>query len=149
MTGITLSSTNFRMLSRIARSSSESAKSMLKMSLAVMPKDSRAGGAKLSTCTRDDSYGARLAPEVATVIDGEPALVLPLVHHLVKQGVHGLVPSITTDVPPADYDLGPAALLAAEDVVAQPAFHAARHPDRNRCQLAAESRFVETCVMML
>src|SRR5687768_1861842 len=149
MTGITWSSTNCLMLSRIARSSSESAKSMLKMSLAVIPKDSRAGRAKLTTRPGNDSDRARLAPEIATVIDGEAALVLPLVHHLVQQRVHSLVPTVATDVPPADHDLGTAALLAAKYVVAEPALHSPRHPDRNRCELAGEPRFVEPCVMVL
>src|SRR5687767_4543660 len=109
------------MLSRIARSSSESAKSMLKMSLAVIPKDSRAGRAKLTTRPGHDSDRSRLAPEIASVIDGEAALVLLLVHHLVQQCVYCLVPAGPTDVPPADHNLGPVALLAAKYVVAQPA----------------------------
>ena len=122
---------------------------MLKMSLAVIPKDSRAGRAKLTAGPGNDSHRAGLAPEIRPVIHGESTLVLPLVNHLVQQCVNGLLPPVAADVPPADHDLGATAFLSAKDVVTQPAFHPARHTDGNGGQLAAEPRFVQPAMMVL
>ena len=65
------------------------------------------------------------------MVDREPGLVLPLMHHLVQQRVQGLCPSIAPKVPPADRDLR-RLVRRCRGVVAQPALHATRYADLNR-----------------
>ena len=71
-----------------------------------------------------------LARNSTAVIDLEPLLILPLMHHLMQQGVERLVPPVTPDVPAADHDLRLAA-VRGWTVVAKPALHSARDANWN------------------
>ena len=65
------------------------------------------------------------------MIDSEPVLGLPLVHHLVEHRVLDLGPRVPSEVPAADRDLQ---WLPGPDFhgqLAQPGAHAAGQPDRN------------------
>src|SRR6185503_10551279 len=115
MIGSTRSSTKRRTLSRTARSSSESSESMLKKSCMA-----RNLGGDETTREGRDSDGTRLGSERGTVIDGEAALILPLVHHLVQQRLERLRPAVASQMPPADGDLGRVAGPGRGGVVAQP-----------------------------
>jgi hypothetical protein len=64
------------------------------------------------------------------MIDCEPLLVLPLVHHLVQQSVERLFPAVTPDVASAQNDLR-LTVIGCGAVVPEPALHAARHPNRH------------------
>ena len=79
---------------------------------------------------RSNPHGARLSPKTRAVIDCEPLLVLPLVHHLVEESVERLFPAIAPDVPSAQNDLGLIA-IGRRAVVSEPAFHTARHANRH------------------
>src|SRR5450756_44288 len=81
---------------------------------------------------------ARLRPEARSMIDDQPLLVLPLVHHLVQQRVQRLLPPVAPDMPPAD-DYLRLAPVSGRAVVAQPALHPARDAEENRPQRAAKS----------
>src|SRR6267378_1619388 len=90
------------------------------------------------TSQRSYPHGPRLGPEAGPVIDDEPLLVLPLVHHLVKQCMQGFVPSIAPDVSPAQHDFRHAA-FARRAVVAEPALHPPGDSYRNLAEHAVES----------
>src|SRR5438094_7539031 len=99
MMGNTRSSTKRRTLSRMARSSSESC--------ASIPKKSIMAG-KLcgddSARRRWDSNFACFGAKQAAVVDLITILVLPLVHHLVKQRPKRFLPSFATQMTSADRD---------------------------------------------
>src|SRR5205807_1988983 len=84
-----------------------------------------------------DADLARLGAELRPVIDGMAALVLPLVHHLVQQGVPGFLPPVPADVPPAERDLGRLPMRGAR-IVAEATPHASRHAQRYRFQSTVE-----------
>src|SRR5438067_2915542 len=127
MIGMTRSSTKRRTLSRTARSSSESRASIPKKSIISNAKENRETG-KLG-CDRTTREGgntdrARLGAECRSVIDGESALVLPLMHHLVQQGVQRFVPAMASQVAPADRDLRRLARARGSGVVTESRAHA-------------------------
>jgi hypothetical protein len=75
------------------------------------------------------------------MIDGEPLLVLPLVHHLVEQRVERLLPAITPNVPSAQNDLRLMA-VRRRTVVTEPTLHSTRHPNRHLAECPAEPLFI-------
>jgi hypothetical protein len=56
-------------------------------------------------CGRVDADVARFRPEPRPVVDRQPGLILPLVNHLVDEGVDDLLPPVPTNVTPTDRDL--------------------------------------------
>jgi hypothetical protein len=77
------------------------------------------------------------------MIDPEPGLGLPLVNHLVQQGMLHLAPGMPRDVTPADGDIDGLAGPDLNRELTQPGAHAARKPDRDIPQSAAEVLRVE------
>lgn len=77
----------------------------------------------------------------------EPALVLPLMNHLMQQRLHRLVPTVPPNMAAADDDCGALTVGAAPRVMAEPAPHPARDVDRQRGQLAGELLLVELRMM--
>jgi len=75
------------------------------------------------------------------VIDDEPLLILPLMHHLVQQRVQRFVPAIAPNVAAAQDDLRLAA-FARRTVVTEAALHAARDANRHLAQHTVESLLV-------
>jgi hypothetical protein len=73
----------------------------------------------VTLCQGRDANLLRLAPEFAAVIDFEARLILPLMHHLVKQGLDSLAPSVASDVTAADDNLRLTVRLSAKSVVAE------------------------------
>jgi len=80
------------------------------------------------------------------MVDGQPALVLPLMHHLVQQRLDGLAPTMSSDVTATYRDLGALAQWIAVSVVPKPALHASRHPYRNPRKPAAEPLAVQQLI---
>ena len=78
------------------------------------------------------------------MIDLAASFVLPLMHHLVKQSVNGLVPSVPADMIPADHYLCCASVLAAPRIMTETALQSPRYSDWNLAQLAIELLAVET-----
>jgi hypothetical protein len=64
-------------------------------------------------------------------------------HHLMKQRVQRLIPSMASDVPPADGDLAQLA-TRARGVMSQATFPSPRHADRDRTQGSAKVLVVES-----
>ncbi|GAC1412113.1 MAG: hypothetical protein NVSMB53_08910 [Gemmatimonadaceae bacterium] len=62
------------------------------------------------------------------MIDDQSLLVLPLMHHLVQEGVERFAPPVTSNVPPADDYFGLAS-QAGGAIVAESAFHSTRDTD--------------------
>ena len=91
---------------------------------------------------------SRLAPESRTVVHRETGLRLPLMHHLVQQGVLHLGPGVAGDVATADGDLhrSPGSDLHAQ--LAEPRPHPAREPDRQAPERSAEMLAVEPLVSL-
>src|SRR5215471_7345543 len=102
MIGRTCSSTNWRTLSRTARSSSERRLSMSKKSSMAKANQLTIRGA---SGRRRDADLARLGPEASPMVDRPVRLVLPLVDHLVEERVENLLPAVPPEVTPADRDL--------------------------------------------
>jgi hypothetical protein len=92
---------------------------------------------------RQHPHLPRFAPECLPVIDPKPGLSLPLVYHLVQQGVLDLGPCMPRDVAPADGDIEWAAGPDFHCELAKAAAHAAREPDRDLAQNATEVLRVE------
>ncbi len=65
------------------------------------------------------------------MIDLKPGFGLPLVYHLMQQGVLDLGPGVPRDVTPADGNAEGAAGPDLHRELAQPGAHAAREPDRD------------------
>src|SRR4029077_928671 len=82
-----------------------------------------------------------LRPKTRPMVDDQPLLVLPLVHHLVQQRVQRLLPPVAANVAPADDDLG-LTTFARRRVVPQPALHPPRDANGNHSQRSAESLIV-------
>ena len=72
------------------------------------------------------------------MIDDVPVLVLPLVHHLVEQGVECLRHSVPPNVTAADHDLGPVIIAARGAVVTEPALHSPRDAQAYAAQLSGK-----------
>ena len=72
------------------------------------------------------------------MIDPEPTLRLPLVHHLVQHRVLDLGPRVSGEVPAADRDLQRLAGANLHCQLTQPGAHAAGQPDRDLAQCSAE-----------
>src|SRR3954469_13608622 len=83
----------------------------------------------------------RLRAEARAMIDHQPLLVLPLVHHLVEQRVQRFIPAIAADVAATDHDLG-LATFPPGAVVAESALHASRNSNRDGAQRSAEALVV-------
>jgi hypothetical protein len=83
------------------------------------------------------------------VIDSQPPLRLPLVHHLVQQRVLDLSPRVPGDVPPAEADLCRTTGLEVHRELAQTALHPTREPDRNFSEGSAEVLTVELAMERL
>src|SRR5437868_3028293 len=94
-----------------------------------------------STRKRRDPDRTGLHPKTRPMIDDEPLLVLPLMHHLVQQRVQRLLPPVAPDVPAAQDDLRLAA-FARRTVVAESALHPAGDADRDLAESAVEPIFV-------
>jgi hypothetical protein len=77
------------------------------------------------------------------VVDPEPGLRLPLVHHLVQQGVLDFGPGVPRQVAATHRDLRGAAGAEIGGELSQPGAHPARQPDRNVTQRATEMLRVE------
>src|SRR5690606_9415733 len=85
-----------------------------------------------------DSDVPRLLPECAAMVDRVPVLVLPLVNHLVQQGVQRLVPAMPLDVRVADGDLRTLPPRKRGGVVAEAALHAPGHAYGDRPEQSLE-----------
>lgn len=82
------------------------------------------------------------------MIRARPLLILPLVNHFVKQGVESLIPAVSPDMMPANYDFGFPPRLAPPHVVTQPALHAPGNSDRDAAELTSETRLVQESVVV-
>src|SRR5690242_8112377 len=82
-------------------------------------------------------HRASFGPERRSMVDDEPLLILPLVHHLVQKRVHRFVPAVAANVAPADNNFRLAA-FCRRTVVAESAAHPSRDAYWNLAQLAAE-----------
>src|SRR5687767_11086008 len=80
------------------------------------------------------------------MVHRQPALVLPLMHHLVKQRLDGLAPAMPPDVPAAYRDLGPFARWIAVSVMPESALHSTRHTDGNPGKRPAEALAIQLFV---
>lgn len=83
------------------------------------------------------------------MVDTEPRLGLPLMHHLVEHGVLDLGPWMTNQVPPADGDLQWPPRPDVYRHLAQPGTHPGRKPDGNLPQRSAEMSLVQAAVQSL
>jgi hypothetical protein len=72
------------------------------------------------------------------MIDAKPGFGLPLVYHLVQQGMLDLGPCMPRDVTPADGDIEWASGPDVNGELTQAGAHAAREPDRDLAQGRAE-----------
>src|SRR5687768_7810986 len=81
---------------------------------------------------RLDSHLASLSPKLPSVVDRHAVLALPLVHHLVQQGVQRLFPAMSPDVSATDGDLRGATARAWRAVLTEAVPHAAGDADRDR-----------------
>ena len=77
------------------------------------------------------------------MIDLHSSLVLPLMYHLMQQGMNRFVPSIAPNMPSTDDDLRLMPRLSAPRVVTEPGLHPAGNTNRNSCQLTAELHCVQ------
>lgn len=91
----------------------------------------------------------RLPPKLSAMVNPQPALVLPLMNHLVQQCMDGLFPTVALDMPAADNDLGGVPVLAAPCVVPEPALHSPRHPYRHPFQLTTKLRSIQRRMLAL
>ena len=85
----------------------------------------------------------RLLAKRSAVIDPEPTLRLPLVHHLVQHCMLDLGPRMSSQVPATDRDLE---RLAGPDLhcqLTQPGAHAAGQSNRNLAQCSTEVLGIE------
>ena len=96
-----------------------------------------AGGEEPSRGGRDP-HRAGAGAEGRTVVDDVSMLILPLMHHFVKQRVERFGPSMATDVASANDDLGAVVGAARDAVVTEAALHAARHADGDGPELGRE-----------
>jgi hypothetical protein len=114
----------------------------------MLPRSGRlaAGRAKVAFRSRKDADLSRLAPEGGTVVHREAGLRLPLVHHLMQQGVLHLGPGVAGDVATTDGDLDrpPGPELNAQLAESRP--HPAREPERQTPEDSAEMLGVEPLV---
>jgi hypothetical protein len=103
-------------------------------------------GAEASFRSREDSDLPRLVAERRAVIHREAGLRLPLMHHLVQQGVLHLDPGMARDVATAEGDLyrPPGSDIHAQ--LTEPSPHPAREPDRQTPEGFAEVLGVEPLV---
>ena len=85
---------------------------------------------------------ARLRAKACAVVDRASRFVLPLMDHLVKEGMQSLVPAVASQMAPTDRDLAGRSVLSG-GIVTEAALHAARHANRNGFQLAAKVFVVE------
>ena len=72
------------------------------------------------------------------MIHDEPLFILPLVNHLVQQGMKRFGPAVTADVATTQDNFGLAA-VGGGTVVAKPALHATRDADWNLAERTAKS----------
>jgi hypothetical protein len=72
------------------------------------------------------------------MIDSKPGFGLPLVYHLVQQGVLHLGPCVPCDVTSADRDIERSAGPDLDGQLTQPGAHAAGEPDRDLAQRPTE-----------
>src|SRR5436190_3313577 len=126
MIGSTRSSTKRRTLSRTARSSSERSDSIPKKSII---RGKATSGSHGSPGERSNPHFARFLSECGSVVDGQAALVLPLVYHLMEERVERLLPPVVPQMPAADGDLRRLAALRGGGVVAQAGAHSAGDAD--------------------
>lgn len=100
----------------------------------------------LSFRPRTNADLARLASEFGTMIQGGPALRLPLVHHLVQQSLDRGAPSVAPNVAAADRDLG-GRLPVCRRIVTQPTLHAPRDAHDDRRERVAKMGGVQAHVL--
>jgi hypothetical protein len=86
-----------------------------------------------------DSEG--LSAKTGTMIDRKVRLVLPLMYHLVQEGLENLSPAMAAKVPAADHD-EPGLVGRGDPIVPQSAPEPPRHDDRDGLQAAAEAHGV-------
>jgi hypothetical protein len=70
--------------------------------------------------------------------------ILPLVDHLVEEGLYCLVEAVSADVPAADCYLRTMLCLTPQSVVTKPRLHPAGNANWNGAELAAELRRIES-----
>jgi hypothetical protein len=83
------------------------------------------------------------------MVHPQPCLRLPLVHHLVQQGVLDLGPAVPRNVPPADRKLDWAAGLDVHRKLAQAAAHSGGESDPDFVEQPAEVPEVEVAMKRL
>src|SRR5205085_342507 len=91
-----------------------------------------------ATSQRGNPDRPSLGPQRCPMVYDEPLLVLPLVHHLVQQGVQRFLPAVAPDMAAADYDLR-LTTLGCRTVVSEPAAHPTRDANWNPAQLSREA----------
>jgi hypothetical protein len=72
-----------------------------------------------------NSHFSRFGPEAGTMVNPKPRLRLPLMHHLVQEGVLHLGPIVSQDMPPADSNFLRLTGIPVCGKLAQPALHPA------------------------
>jgi hypothetical protein len=79
------------------------------------------------------------------MVDRASRFVLPLMDHLVEEGVEHLVPTMSAKMTPTNGNLARPAMLRG-GVVTEAALHSARDANRNRTKGASEMLIVESCM---
>ena len=113
------------------------------------PPTRRPGGATDSpTRRREHTDLSRLLAEGGAVVDLAPGLGLPLVDHLVQHGVLDLAPRVVGEVSAAQRNLDRLPGAEVDAHLTQAGAHAAREPDRDLAEPAAEVLPVELLVQL-
>lgn len=105
--------------------------------------------AKASRFLSSPGFGShlpRFRPERRTVIDSVAFLLLPLVHHLVQEGVHDVVPGLRPNEPTGYGNFGHA-MGRGGGVVAESRAHAAGYDHVDVAQRTAETFLVQPAML--
>jgi hypothetical protein len=86
--------------------------------------------------------------EGRTVVHRKAGFSLPLVHHLVQQGMLDLGPRVPGDMAAADRDFQRPAGVKVNAQLTEPAAHSTREPDREAPEYSAEVLAVEPLVSL-
>jgi hypothetical protein len=93
-----------------------------------------------------NSHFPRLAPEAGTMVNPKSRLRLPLMHHLVQEGVLHLRPIMPQEMPPADSNFPRLTSVPVGGKLAQPALHPAGQANRDIAEGATEMTDIEGSV---
>jgi hypothetical protein len=87
---------------------------------------------------RGNANLTRLGPKRSSMINLQPALVLPLMHHLMEERLERFVPPMPTQMPAADHDLGWLTGRRRGAILSEMRPQATRHADAEGPQSSAE-----------